>query len=67
MFAHAVQSGCIMVTCNRNDFLELAAHLPHHGLIILIRRRGEMAECGKLLQLIRRAGGDGLRGNINFA
>ncbi len=56
-----------MITCNRNDYLELAGSSAHAGLIILIRRRGETTECGKLLKLIRKAGENGLNGNINFA
>jgi len=56
-----------LVTCNRDDFLELAAQEPTFGLIILIRRRSRMAECGELLRLIDRAGESGLRGNINYA
>lgn len=56
-----------MVTCNRNDFLALANKGPHHGLIILIRRRSAQLECTNLLRLIRQAGDEGLDGNINFA
>ena len=52
---------------NRNDFLKLAARGPHFGLIILIRRRSPQAECTNVLRLIRKAGEQGLRGNINFA
>ena len=55
------------VTCNRNDFLALATKTPHHGLIILIRRRSAQLECTNLLRLIRQAGQQGLDGNINFA
>ena len=67
VFAHAVENGRVMVTCNRNDFLALAATSPHPGLIILIRRHSSTAECGRLLQLLRRAGEEGLRANVNFA
>jgi predicted nuclease of predicted toxin-antitoxin system len=67
IFNHAAKNGCVMITCNRNDFLELAGKSAHSGLIILIRRRADTAECGKLLQLIRKAGENGLAGNINFA
>jgi hypothetical protein len=37
------------------------------GLIILIRRRSPHAECTNLLRLVRKAGEQGLKGNINFA
>jgi hypothetical protein len=57
-----------MVTCNRNDFLALAAHNSRHsGLIILIRRRSRQIECAKLAVLLRRAGEVGIAGNVNFA
>jgi hypothetical protein len=56
-----------MITCNRNDFLKLAARGPHLGLIILIRRRNAQAECTNLLRLVRKAAEQGLQGNINFA
>ncbi|MBL9207588.1 MAG: DUF5615 family PIN-like protein [Opitutaceae bacterium] len=67
-FFYAQTYGLIMVTCNRDDFLALAAvHPEHPGLVILIRRRTRQAECGKLLNLLQRAGESGLRANVNFA
>lgn len=59
--------GCILITCNRDDFLRLAQVKPHHGIIIVIRRRTRVAERAALLSLIERAGTSGLSGNINFA
>ena len=67
VFAAAQRNQCVMITCNRGDFLKLAAKGPHLGLIILIRRRSPQAECANLLRLIRKAGDQGLQGNINFA
>jgi len=67
VFATAQSNQCVMITCNRNDFLRLAAKGPHLGLIILIRRRSPQVECTNLLRLIRRADEQGLSGNINFA
>jgi predicted nuclease of predicted toxin-antitoxin system len=67
VFAAAQSNQCVMITCNRDDFLKLAAKRPHMGLIILIRRRSPQAECANLLRLIRKAGEQGLQGNINFA
>jgi predicted nuclease of predicted toxin-antitoxin system len=67
VFAAAQSNRCVMITCNRDDFLKLAARKPHHGLIILLRRRSPHAECTNLLRLIRKAGDQGLKGNINFA
>jgi predicted nuclease of predicted toxin-antitoxin system len=67
VFAAAQSNQCVMITCNRNDFLKLATKGHHLGLIILIRRRTSQAECTNLLRLIHQAGEEGLRGNINFA
>jgi predicted nuclease of predicted toxin-antitoxin system len=67
VFAYAVKVNAIMVSCNRNDFLELASALGHPGLIILIRRRSALSEAGHLLELLRKAGAAGLEGNVNFA
>ena len=67
VFAAAQSNQCVIITCNRNDFLKLAARGPHLGLIILIRRPSPQAECTNLLRLIRKAGDQGLLNNINFA
>jgi predicted nuclease of predicted toxin-antitoxin system len=64
---YANEHNCLIVTCNRDDFLGLVATSANPGLIILIRRRSRQAECGNLLRLLREAGEDGLTGNINFA
>ncbi len=68
VFSTAQSSGCIVITCNRDDYLQLAnAQRQHHGLIILIRRRSAQTECINVLRLIDRASESGLVGNINFA
>jgi predicted nuclease of predicted toxin-antitoxin system len=72
VFAHAQREGSIIVSCNRGDFLGLARQTLARGqslagLIILVRRRSRQAEGGHLLALIRRAGENGLKGNINIA
>jgi predicted nuclease of predicted toxin-antitoxin system len=64
---HAAREGWIIITCNRQDFLELAGSAPETGLIVLHRRRTRQAECASLLRLIATAGESGLRSNINFA
>jgi predicted nuclease of predicted toxin-antitoxin system len=67
-FAYARARGMITVTCNRDDFLALAAQHPEQpGLIIMVRRRTRQMECSKMLSLLRRAGEAGLQHNINFA
>ena len=55
------------MTCNRNDFLALAATRKHSGLIVLIRRRSALSEAGHFLELLGKAGASGLKSNINFA
>ena len=64
---YANRHGLFLITCNRDDFLVLAAAHPNPGLIVLIRRRSRQAECGNLLSLLREAGASGIEGNINFA
>jgi hypothetical protein len=56
-----------LVTCNRDDFIELAQRQPHHGIIVIVRRRTRAAERAALFRLLERAGESGLKGNINFA
>lgn len=63
----AKQRDCVLVTCNRDDFLALANHTPHSGIIILVRRRARAQERAALVHLLDSAGEQGLRGNINFA
>jgi hypothetical protein len=67
VWARAVGTQQIVLSCNRDDFLRLAGAAPKTGLIILKRRRSRQAECRHLLDLLRRAGESGLRRNINFA
>jgi predicted nuclease of predicted toxin-antitoxin system len=64
-FAH--ERGCVLLTCNRDDFLHLATTRPHHGIVIIIRRRTRAEERAALFRLLERAGETGLRNNINFA
>ena len=63
----AAKRGCLLVTCNRDDFLNLARTKPHHGIIIVIRRRTRAEERAALFRLLERAGDAGLRDNVNFA
>lgn len=64
--SHA-RTACLLITCNRDDFLELASHQPHHGIIVIIRRRTRAAERAALFRLLKRAGETGLQNNLNFA
>lgn len=64
-FAH--EHDCLLVTCNRDDFIELARRQPHHGIVVIIRRRTRAAERAALFRLLERAGETGLKNNINFA
>ena len=64
-FAH--EAGSVLLTCNRDDFLRLAATRPHCGVIIVIRRRSRGEERVALFRLLERAGETGIRNNVNFA
>ena len=64
-FAH--EHSCLLVTCNRDDFIALAQRQPHHGIVVIIRRKTRAAERAALFLLLQRAGETGLKGNINFA
>jgi hypothetical protein len=57
----------VLLTCNRDDFLELAKHKPHHGIIVVIRRRTRAAERAARFRLLDSASETGLWDNINFA
>ena len=63
----ADERGCLLLTCNRDDFLNLATTRPHHGIVIVIRRRTRADERAALFRLLERAGETGLRNNVNFA
>ncbi len=67
VLAHEEAKGAVLVTCNRDDFLELARHQSHEGIVVLICRKTRIAECAAMLWLIGRAGEQGLRCNVNFA
>jgi predicted nuclease of predicted toxin-antitoxin system len=67
VFRFAHEAGCLLLTCNRDDFLHLAATQPHHGIVIIIRRRSRGDERVALFRLLDRAGETGLRNNVNFA
>ena len=67
VLSHAHAHNCVMVTCNRDDFLALAQSEPHAGIIILIRRKSRVAERSALVRLLDTAGESGIRNNINFA
>ena len=72
IFEFAQRERRIIISCNRNHFLNLAREAilkeqPFAGMIILIRRRTRQSECAHLLSLLRRAGESGVSGNINVA
>jgi predicted nuclease of predicted toxin-antitoxin system len=67
VLAYAIQSEAVLITCNRDDFLELARSQRHSGIIILIRRRTRVAERTALVRLLDQAGESGIMDNINFA
>ena len=63
----ANERGCVLLTCNRDDFLHLATTMPHHGIVIVVRRRTRADERAALFRLLERAGETGLLNNVNFA
>jgi predicted nuclease of predicted toxin-antitoxin system len=63
----ANEQGCVLLTCNRDDFLKLANKHPHRGIVIVIRRRTRAAERAALFRLLECAGESGLEKNVNFA
>ena len=63
----ADERGCVLLTCNRDDFLRLVETQPHCGIVIVIRRRTRADERAALFRLLERAGETGLHNNINFA
>jgi hypothetical protein len=67
VFGSAQEAACILLTCNRVDFLHLAAAQTHHGIVIIIRRRTRGGERVALFRLLDRAGKTGLGNNVNFA
>ena len=67
VLAHASASGLVLVTCNRDDFIQLAKQTNHAGIIVLIRRKSRALERSALVRLLDRAGESGISGNINFA
>ena len=67
VFQFVCEAGCILLTCNRDDLLRLAATEPYNGLVIVIRRRSRGDERAALFRLLERAGETGLRNNFNFA
>lgn len=67
VLAHAAANGLVLITCNRDDFVALALAQPHHGLIVLVRRKSRAAERAALVRLLEKTGEQGLAQNVNFA
>lgn len=63
----AGERDCVLITCNRDDFVLLAAAGAHPGLVFLVRRRSRAHERAALVALLDRAGEIGILGNVNFA
>lgn len=64
---YAYEQEFVLLTCNRDDFLQLAQTMPHHGIIIVIRRRTRAEERASLFRLLELAGQPGIQNNITFA
>jgi Domain of unknown function (DUF5615) len=63
----AGERDCVLITCNRDDFVAAGGRVVHHGVVILIRRNSRLMERAALVRLLDSAGESGLRDNINFA
>ena len=63
----AATRGAVVFTCNRDDFLALARDIAHAGIIILIRRQNRHREYANMISVLRQAGEEGIRKNVNFA
>jgi predicted nuclease of predicted toxin-antitoxin system len=63
----AAEQDRVLITCNRDDFLTAAKRVPHHGIVILVRRKSRALERAAMVRLLDAAGESGLRDNINFA
>jgi predicted nuclease of predicted toxin-antitoxin system len=50
----AYDHNCLLITCNRDDFIKLTETRSHRGIIVLIRRKTRAAERAALLQLLER-------------
>jgi predicted nuclease of predicted toxin-antitoxin system len=64
---YAAERGYVVITCNREDFLEAAQEITHAGIILVFRRKTRMAERAALVYLLDCAGESGITNNINFA
>jgi predicted nuclease of predicted toxin-antitoxin system len=64
---YAIEHGCVLITCNRDDFVHEARTLAHPGIIIVVRRKTRAAERSALIRLLDQAEESGIAGNINFA
>ncbi len=64
---YAAERGYVVITCNREDFIEAAQDVVHAGIILVFRRKTRTAERAALINLIDRAGEVGIKNNINFA
>jgi hypothetical protein len=67
VFNYVCEHGSILITCNRDDYLSLAAKESNPRITILIRGRSRHVEWGHLLALLRRAGESVLLLSVNFA
>ena len=63
----AAEAGLVLITCNRDDFVEAAARIDHAGVIILIRRRSRAQERAALIRLLDQAGESGIHKNLTIA
>ena len=56
VFQFAQEHDCLLLTCNRDDFLRLASSKHHHRIVVVIRRRTRAEERAALFRLLDHAG-----------
>ncbi len=60
IWRQAIRIDAIVITCNRQDFLQLAGTAPEKGVIILNRRRTRQSECQCAIDRLTAGGLDGI-------
>ncbi len=67
VFAYAQSNGLVLLTCNRDDFIPFSQHVPHAGIIVIVRRHSRALERAALIRLLDKTGENGITNNFNFA
>ena len=63
----ALERGCLLVTCNRDDFVALAEGQSHLGIIVVVRRKTRAENVRRCFDFFSARATPALTNNINFA